>query len=123
MTESKPVFNFKNTSKEWAKKFNQSMRAATTAHRIMDMALPDTVEELIARDEQATAIMEAESQKQAELICQVLQSVPASWLLEGASEDLDWSDPESLEYIRADRYAELLDMVVMASDARRSAKN
>lgn len=38
----------------------------------------------------------------------ILVSVPHDYLLDGAPENLDWSDPSSLNWIRADKYDDLL---------------
>ena len=39
-----------------------------------------------------------------------LVSVPRSWLVPGAPESLDWSDPESLNWLQADKYQTLADV-------------
>ena len=36
-----------------------------------------------------------------------LVSVPRSWLVPDAPDNLDWNDPESLNYLQADRYNDL----------------
>jgi len=48
--------------------------------------------------------------------CQVLVSVPPSWLVDDAPADLDWSQPDSLGWLRQDRYRELQELI---SDAKR----
>lgn len=49
-------------------------------------------------------------------LSEVLVSVPPDWLVEGAPEDLDWSEPESLRYVRADKIQALREAMRIAND-------
>jgi hypothetical protein len=52
------------------------------------------------------------------LLCQVLVNVPRKWVHEDAPNDLDWNDPESLDWILEEKFPEVINAV-----ANRRAKN
>jgi hypothetical protein len=53
------------------------------------------------------------------LLCQVLTGVPRSWLVADAPDEIDWRNPDNLQYVLATRFEDLLND---ASDARASAE-
>lgn len=74
----------------------------------------------LGRIEAADRIFELEDERDA-LLCEVLEYVPESWLVDGAPDGLDWHDVESLDWVQADKFDELLQSVGSARQA--SAKN
>ena len=40
----------------------------------------------------------------------VIVSIPSSWLISSAPPDLDWSDPESLDWVRSEKFSELAEV-------------
>ena len=56
------------------------------------------------------------------LLTKVIVSVSRQWLLEDAPKDLDWSDPDSIEWVREDRYGELIKEVMMQRNDLRDQK-
>lgn len=42
------------------------------------------------------------------LIAQILVNVPRSWVHEDAPDDLDWHDPESLDWVLEEKFPEIL---------------
>ena len=41
-------------------------------------------------------------------LCSVLVSVPRGWLVDSAPEEIDWSDPESLNWVVGPRFNDLM---------------
>lgn len=58
------------------------------------------------------------SDKQAELVAQVLVDVPREWLIAGSPELIDWSDFRSLDFVQEPRYADILEFI-RSGEARR----
>ena len=55
------------------------------------------------------------------LLIQVLEYVPMDWLVDGAPDDLTWDDVDDLDWLRADRFDELVQLA--GSSRQASAKN
>lgn len=49
-------------------------------------------------------------------------SIPRSWLVDDAPEELDWKDPRSLDWLESSRFEELISLV-SGQRAARNAKN
>ena len=121
-----PRFNFSRVSRRWAKRFSRvQIEMAQRALIIGADARPDltpaeqqTLNQ--GRIEAAGRIFQLEDERDA-LLCEVLEYVPADWLVEGAPDNLDWHDVESLDWVQAGKFDELLQMVGSARQA--SAKN
>ena len=121
-----PRFNFSRVSRRWAKRFSRvQIEMAQRALIIGADARPDltpaeqqTLNQ--GRIEAADRIFQLEDERDA-LLCEVLEYVPADWLVEGAPDSLDWHDVESLDWVQAGKFDELLQMVGAARQA--SAKN
>lgn len=109
------VWDFSKVSRKWHKAFAKSIREASKAGLLLSRPAPIGDDEAMRAhlDAQAGAMdaMEQYADEQQALIAQVLVSVPDSWLSSGAPDDLDYSDPESLDWLMPDRYAELLRQV------------
>lgn len=123
----RPVFDFSRVSKQWNKEFGLSASKASRAQNTLGRPYPANgdaaaIEAYFAAQEAAFTVIEETGDIQANLLAQVLDSVPRSWLLESAPEEIDWHDPQSLNYIQSHRYMELLEML-QNGEARRSSKN
>jgi len=121
-----PRFDFSRVSRRWAKRFSRvQIEMAQRALIIGADARPDLTpaeqQKLNqGRIEAADRIFQLEDERDA-LLCEVLEHVPADWLVEGAPDSLDWHDVESLDWVQAGKFDELLQMVGAARQA--SAKN
>lgn len=112
--EPLPRFDFSGVSRKWNKEFLASISKAGRATVAMQRPTPsdpDAAQAHFDKLEQAINDLEQISEDQAALICQVLADVPAEWLITGAPSGLDWSLIESLDWIRADKYGEILEML------------
>jgi len=121
-----PRFNFSRVSRRWAKRFSRvQIEMAQRALIIGADARPDLTQAEQqtlnqGRIEAADRIFQLEDERDA-LLCEVLEYVPGEWLVEGAPDNLDWHDVESLDWVQAGKFDELLQMVGSARQA--SAKN
>jgi DNA-binding NarL/FixJ family response regulator len=126
--EPQPTFDFtqvgRNLSKDWTHLLNKANGIA----KILASLMPEgnSREELEEFEELYHEYHErliAVGDEQAALICKVLKSVPKNWLIKDAPASLDWSDVESLDWIQADRYSQLLHMIGSGEHYKLSAKN
>ena len=53
-----------------------------------------------------------------EIFASILVSIPASWLIEGAPDNLDWSNPDSMNWLQQDRYVELIKLATPQAGAK-----
>lgn len=125
---SGPKFDFSRVSRQWNREFAQSMTQAVRVQLILQRQPSDDMSDeefnaLLDRQEQAVSDLEKLADKQAELLVQVLADVPTAWLLPDAPDALDWSQVASLDYIQADRYSEILDLLRTKDVAGEDAKN
>lgn len=126
--QESPEFDFSRVSRQWHKQFAKTLTAVTRAQITLQRvpsedATPEEYDALLDKQEQAWIAIEELSDQQAELIAQVLVSVPDDWLIEGAPEALDWSDVASLDWVQAYRYLEILSLVREKNVPRDNAKN
>jgi len=112
VAEEQPVFNFERFSWKDAKNISRIQAEARRASAL----LADT-ESIKDKDtfEAAWADQEAVFDKLQAYICRVLVSVPRSWVVEDAPEDLNWSDPTSLDWLRSPSFSKLQDAMISAS--------
>ena len=121
-----PRFNFSSISRRWAKRFARvQIEMAQRAVIIGADARPDLSPEEqqrlnMGRIEAADRIFELEDERDA-LLVEVIESVPADWLVSEAPADLSWSSVDDLDWIRADKFDELIQTASTARQA--SAKN
>lgn len=148
------TFDFSRVGRDWSTKFRNSMMR--TGQAAEDLTKPllarepralddDADDEAIEKYDAAMLKYEAEvnayyemrriakeiidvsaPQEQAEMICEVLASVPRSWLKSDAPNLIDWSKVESLDYITPPGYGELLNMIQSGEAmilAKEAAKN
>lgn len=123
-----PKFDFSKVSRQWNRDFARSLTQAARVQLVLQRQPNDdmddeAVDALLDRQEKALDELEALADQQAALLCQVLADVPQEWLLPNAPEGLDWHEVASLDYIRADRYAEMLDLLRTKDIAGDDAKN
>jgi len=124
----KPVFDFSQVSRRWNKAFASSISKATKAQIAMQRPMPEGVTGAQVQahyDAQLAAVemLDTLGDEQAALVAQVLVNVPEAWLIKGAPKEMDWSDPESLDWIRADKYQALLQMIQTGEAYSNDAKN
>lgn len=125
---AKPVFDFSQVSKRWNKAFGASISKATKATIAMQRPLladATPAQQQAHYDAQIAAVemLDTLGDEQAALVAQVLVSVPEEWLIATAPPEIDWSDPENLDWIRADKYQALLQMLQTGEAYSTEAKN
>jgi hypothetical protein len=120
--EAKPVFDFSQTSYKWLRQWsnvnNRIMQYSTLLTANENPAnTPDEQDTLRrARLEAAAGFDDIITERDA-LLVQALTDVPREWLVTGAPDVIDWHDPASLDYLRADK----IDPLVSALTEARSA--
>ena len=125
-THGELTFDFSQVSRRWGKAWYQLNRDESI---LTTQDVPEASELGEMTDEERErakgfvkntfATFDRVIEERDKLIAQVLVDVPRSWLVSDAPGNLDWSDPESLDWLVLDRYNE----VVQAINNRRSAKN
>lgn len=110
--DDQPVFNFDRFSWKDAKTITRIQAEAARAAALL--ADPAALKDEDAF-EGALAAQDAVYEKLQAYISRVLVSVPRSWLVSDAPEDLDWSDPASLDWLRGQSFAKLQGAMVDAS--------
>lgn len=100
MAES-AVFDFSNKNRAWLLEVTRKETMSTRAQRKLDAMLADldVADEDI--DAQWAVVHDLLAQRD-KLVVQVVRDVPRSWLVTDAPKEIDWSKPESLNYLRAD---------------------
>jgi hypothetical protein len=61
-------------------------------------------------------VMVAVAADQQQIMATVIKHVPQSWLVPSAPADLDWSDPNSLGYVQAQKMGELMGLFQQLSE-------
>lgn len=117
-----------DVSRRWAKKFAKTFQRATQIeNKLMKQAHDGmSVEEKNALlDAKDTAIEQLDElgEQQILMIAEVVESIPAEWLEADAPDNLDWSDPESYDYILQSKYMMLVQMIVTGEAFKEAAKN
>jgi len=113
-----PTFDFTKVGRSFMREWGASVDRATRYVKVLAGLNPngnsrEDLEEFESLCDEYKAKYDAEADIQAEMICRILKTVPRSWLMKDAPLDTEitWSNPESLDYIQADRYAQLLQMI------------
>lgn len=132
LDEVAPAFEFAGLPRSWGKRWQRSVRRASElqleAARLQRKATAfdkkqqgEDSEEINAEREtiieQQVEILQALEDigsEQEDMLAQVLRYVPEDWLAEGAPDDLDWSDPVSLDWIQETFYPDVLRSVMSA---------
>jgi hypothetical protein len=97
-------FDFTRVGRTWNRDLLNTMTKASRAQLVLQRNVPAD-----ATDD--------------ELLAKVLEEVPTGWLVEDAPTEIDWSKVENLDYIQADRYAEIFDRLRTRNVAHDEAKN
>lgn len=123
------VFDFTKVSKQWNLKFGLTLTAVARAEITLKRPAPqgrdyDALQAFYDKQEEALTVIERLASEQAGMVAEVLVSVPESWLLEDApgADEIDWSNADNLNYVQADRYNQILEMI-RNGEARNTAKN
>jgi hypothetical protein len=114
--EPEATFDFTKVGRGFMREWGASVDRATRALKVLAGLQPQgnsraDLEEFEELCDEYKKKLDDEADKQSLMICQILKGVPKSWLIAGAPEHIDWSLDESLDYIQADRYAQLAGMV------------
>ena len=129
-----PIFDFSKVGRVWQERFAESAevvsRLLVNSERPLRRQKPDEddedydefVQSFYDKKERVGEQIREQGRIQADLICDVLVSVPREWLLPDAPESIDWSKPASLDLVQVDHYLQILEMV-RSGEARRKAKN
>lgn len=109
-----PVFDF---SRESYKDSRDRQVAATDAIRLGNIIQAMTRGESVPFDQIPTgADMERVYANLDLYLARVLTSVPQDWLVPDAPGELDWHDPTSLDWVRADKINALRDAMNQAAE-------
>lgn len=105
-----PEFDFSGINRKWSKRWmNTLTRVGELEVQIAELSEAEENGSQRAR-QQLNLIQEFERMgaEQEKLLSEVLVSVPQNWLSADAPDDLDWHDPESLDYVLETRYPQLI---------------
>ena len=103
-----PTFDFSRVSYRQGREMTRAQIRLAHVVRQMDVLPPDAdLEPLLAEYDALLDI-------QAGYVRQCIESVPPDWLIESAPDAIDWHDPCSLDYLRADKFAALIDAMAGA---------
>jgi hypothetical protein len=110
------TFNFTNVGRGFSREWAEVVTRATAVGKILHGLMPEgnnreAIEEFKELHAEYHEELAAIGDEQAVLVCKILKSVPKSWLVVDAPAEIDWSEVESLDYIQADRYAQLLQTI------------
>lgn len=122
------VFNSPAIGRAWIKRFGDSVSRGTKAQLILQRPVPDSdspEDRKRQYDEkiEASDLLSKLGDEQALLVAEVLVSVPRSWLIPGAPDEIDWSDPANLDYIQMQHYADILERLRNGNVLQVQAKN
>jgi hypothetical protein len=114
--EPQPTFDFTKVGRGFMREWGASVERATRYTKVLMNLQPngnsrEDLEEFETLSEEYKEKFDAEADVQSEMISRILKSVPKTWLTDDAPESIDWSNPESLDYIQVDRYAQLLQTI------------
>lgn len=114
----KPTFDLSGTGYRWSRDYMRAIAAIGKCHAVIDAHPRDDLSEYqMAMLEQQKALAWEELPEAIDrrdgLIALVLVDVPREMLTPDAPEDIDWSDPESLGWVRS------IDSIMMALNAAR----
>lgn len=126
--EPMPTFDFTKVGRKFMKEWADLVNEATRYGKILSGLMPEgnsreALEEFETLYQEYQAKIEACGEAQVEMICQILKNVPKAWLVSSAPADIDWSDSASIDYIQADRWTQLMQIVGEGQAFRQSAKN
>jgi hypothetical protein len=114
--DPQPTFDFTKVGRGFMKEWGASVERATRYTKVLMDLRPDgnsraALEEFEALSDEYKEKFDAEADVQSEMISRILKTVPKAWLTSDAPAEIDWSNPESLDYIQVDRYAQLLQTI------------
>ena len=120
------VLDFSNTDRKWQRRWMAVLSAESELESFLDIAeldaeadlevgieLPENIAEELKKERLKLANFEEQRDK---MILGVVVKVPESVLRADAPEDLDWNDRASLDYIRGDRWGDLVVGITVASN-------
>ncbi len=128
------TFDFSKSGRKWQDKFAEA--AEIVAQIMSDAERPlrrkrdgedaqdydDYVQAFYDTRRDSAKMIREQATIQANLMADVLVDVPREWLLADAPEVIDWSKPDSLDYIQLNHYLDILEQV-RNGEARKQAKN
>lgn len=120
--KSEPVFDFSQAGhRTWGRSWERTN--AKWLHVVRKMAAAADGKVSVDDDEYET-LLDQRDELTDELerhVLRVLTSVPDSWLVSNAPDNIDWSEHDSLDYLRADRSESLF--TAMAEAKKNNRKN
>jgi hypothetical protein len=122
---SVPAFDFGAVTRRWSKALRANMAEMMELATLIEAPARDDLEagEIQAlqrgRLDAMRRLPALETERDA-LVAQVLVAIPRDWLAPDAPEEIDWSDPDSLDWLLERRYDDLLRAM---GEARNDSKN
>lgn len=109
--DEQPVFDWANISHRWARKFSRITSAAVNdaliaQSDIVDNATPAQKHKFLVAQAAALESMNDSSDEHDEMLAKILISVPRSWLVDGAPENLQGT--ELLDNVRQDKVGRIM---------------
>lgn len=99
-TGGTPKFDFADVSYKESRKLTRLQHELEALQRRKDEGPLDELEDVLDAIED---VLDA----QEEYICKLLVDVPRAWLVSSAPSEIDWSDRESLQFLRGDKWRAL----------------
>lgn len=98
----------------------KQIREFARVQRVVAMLEQQRREVIVTKDFKALEKLEDEIDEKIDalrsLIAPCIKYLPASWLVEGAPDKLDWDDPASQEYLRASKIITLSNLIQGGKD-------
>lgn len=125
---TQPEFNFNGVSRRWMKKWLRVNNAIQAAEVLVVAPGRDNLTEsealqLRAQQAQASADMMDAIDERDELIAEVLVSVPRDWLDADAPDDLDWSEPETQNWILLSKQTDFMAALIEGLQSPKKTPN
>lgn len=123
-TEEQPVFDFSEVSYGWSKEYNRVVFKIESDGALIDSRgregiSPEEAEALRAAKLEAMAGWDDLISERDRLLVMPLVSVPRTWLVTSAPEEITWDGPEALLWLRGNRIGDLISAL---NDARVNAQ-
>lgn len=101
-TGGEPKFDFSDVSYKESRKLTRLQHQLEALQRRKDEGPLEDLDDVL---DEIEAVLDA----QEEYICKLLVDVPRGWLVSSAPSEIDWSNRESLSYLRGDKWRALAD--------------
>lgn len=103
-----PTFDFSRVSYRQGREMTRAQIRLAHVVQKMDALPPEAdLEPLLSEYDALLDI-------QADYVRQCIEFVPRDWLIDSAPDTIDWHDPASLDYLRADKFTALIEAMADA---------